>query len=150
MTLNNSPIPFADEHGTPCFRIPLGNRPGTFAIVDQQQFANLVSQGVTGRWFLNSNGTGRSYVRIAVPVEGRRGGTNLLVARLIIGAGPRTVVRYANGNPLDLRFVNLAWRKGKSGRTDADTLAAAVRLRADRSAKMMRSSAPERNARANV
>ena len=150
MKPDNNPIPFADEHGAACFRIPLSNSPDTFAILDQQSFTNLISQGLTGRWFLNSNGAGRSYVRISVPVEGRRGGTNLLVARLIIGAGPRTVVRYANGNPLDLRFVNLAWRKGKSGRTDADTLAAAVRLRADRSAKMMRSSAPERTTHANV
>ena len=150
MTPQNQPIPFADEHGTPCFRIPLSNAPGTFAIIDQHTFSSLRSQGLTSPWFLNGNGTGRSYVRIAVPVESSRGGTNLLVARLILGAGPRTVVRYANGNSLDLRFLNLAWRKGKSGRTDTDTLAASLRLRAARLATTIPDNTPERNPNAST
>lgn len=125
-----APIPFTDAHGTPCFHVPLGNAPDAFAVIDKHSYDTLISEGLTGPWFLNGNGTGRSYVRIAVPVEGRRSGTNLLVARLILGAEPGTVVRYANGDRLDLRFVNLAWRKGKSSRTDADALAAANRLRA--------------------
>lgn len=136
-----APIPFTDAHGTPCLRVPLGNAPGSFAVIDRHSYDALISEGLTGPWFLNGNGTGRSYVRIAVPVEGRRSGTNLLVARLILGAGPGTVVRYANGDRLDLRFINLAWRKGKSSRTDADALAAANRLRVSRS---IPTSTPER------
>lgn len=150
MTHDDSPIPFTDEHGMPCFHVPLSNAPGTFAVIDQHTFATLRSQGLTSPWFLNENGTGRSYVRIAVPVEGRRSGTNLLLARLIIGAGPGTVVRYANGNPLDLRFVNLAWRKGKSGRTDTDTLAASLRLRAERRSNSIPHDTPERSAHASA
>lgn len=150
MPPNARPVSFTDEHGTPCIRIALSNSPGTFAIIDQHSFTDLVSQGLTGPWFLNSNGTGRNYVRIAVPVEGRRSGTNLLVARLIIGAGPHTVVRYANGNPLDLRFANLAWRKGKSGRTDTETLAAALQLRAERHANTSPNSITESTSHASV
>lgn len=125
----HSPIPFTDEHGQPCFHIPMSNAPGVSAIVDQHSYAALRSAGITGPWFLNGNGTGKSYVRIAVRVKGSA--TLLLVARLIIGARPGTVVRYANGNPLDLRFLNLAWRSGTSKRTDSDVLADAVLGRAD-------------------
>lgn len=150
MRPDKEPIPFADEHGMPCFRIPISNAPDTFALIEQHTFNSLVSRGLTGPWFLNGNGTGRSYVRIAVPVEGKGGGTNLLVARLILGAGPRTVVRYANGDPLDLRFINLAWRKGKSGRTDTDTLAASLQLRAQRSSKTIPHSTTERSAHASA
>jgi hypothetical protein len=113
----------------PCLKVPLTNAPDLFAVVDQHSHARLVSQGLTGSWFLNDNGSGRSYVRTFVPTEGRQRTTNLQVARLIVGAGPRTVVRYANGDPLDLRYGNLAWRKGPSKRRDDDLLAAARRLR---------------------
>ena len=124
-------IPITDEHGQPCFHVPMSNAPGIFAIVDQHSYARLRALGLTNTWLLNGNGTGKRYVRTAVPTEGRAKGTILLVARLIVGAGPGTVVRYANGNPLDLRFINLAWRKGKSKRTDCAVLADAVRLRAE-------------------
>ena len=126
------PIPFTDEHGLPCLRVPMSNAHGVFAIVDQHHFETLRALGLTRSWFLNGNGTGKRYVRTPVPAEGRPKGTILLVARLIIGAGPGTVVRYGNGNPLDLRFSNLAWRKGKSKRTDEALLADAVRLLAER------------------
>lgn len=141
------PIPFTDEYGMPCLRVPLGNAPGIFAIIDRHRYDDLISQGLTAPWFLNGNGTGRSYVRTAVPVEGRRSGTNLLIARLIIGAGPGSVVRYANGNPLDLRFINLAWRKGKAKGADLDTLAASLRARPQRNAAAARptTSTAERN-----
>jgi hypothetical protein len=132
-----APVPFTDEFGRPCCRVPLSNVPETFAIIDRHIYADLHAQGLTGHWLLNSNGSGRAYVRTAVPTEHNPKGTILLVARLIVVAGPGTVVRYANGDPLDLRFTNLAWRKGKSGRTDAAVLADAQRLRAERDARTM-------------
>ena len=128
------PIPITDEHGQPCFHVPLSNAPGMFAIVDQHSYASHLALGLTNTWLLNGNGTGKLYVRTTVPVEGRTSWTPLLVARLIVAAGPGTVVRYANGNTLDLRFINLAWRKGKSKRTDNTLLADAVRLLAQREA----------------
>ncbi len=129
-----SPIPFTDEHRQPCVRVPLTNAPGASAIVDEASYADLRARGLTGPWFLNDNGTGRKYVRTGVPVAGQPKGTLLLIARLILGAGPGTVVRYANGNPLDLRFTNLAWRKGKSKRTDAALLDYAKAFLSERNA----------------
>lgn len=109
--------------------MPLTNAPGSFAIIARHHHADLKARGLTGAWFLNSNGSGRAYVRTHIPVEGRPDGTNLLVARLIVGAGPNVAVRYANGNPLDLRYFNLVGQKGRSKRTDDELLAAAVKRR---------------------
>lgn len=133
MTLTK-PIPFHDEHGTACLNVPLTNAPGVFAQIDRHSFLALQRLGLTGPWFLNGNGSGKRYVRANVPERDRRNWTPLLVARLIIGAGPGTVVRYANGDPLDLRFINLAWRKGRSSRADTEVLADANRLIAERNA----------------
>jgi len=109
--------------------VPLSNAPGTFAIIDQHNYAAIRARGLTGAWFLNGNGSGRFYVRTKVMATGRPDGTNLLVARLILHAGPKAAVHYANGDPLDLRFFNLVAHRGHSRRTDGDLLDEAVRRR---------------------
>jgi hypothetical protein len=69
---------------------------------------------------LNSNGHGTSYVRTAAA------GTMLTPARIIAGARGRSVVRYVNGDPLDLRPENIILRKGMAKRADADIVADSV------------------------
>lgn len=63
--------------------------------------------GISGPLILNDNGGGRLYVRA---MRRRADGTPprlVVVARELLGAGPRVQVRYRNGNRLDLRPRNL-------------------------------------------
>ncbi len=115
----HDPIPFRDaETGLNCLRVPLDRTGRTYAIVSEADYRRIQRAGATGAWFLNKDGKiGRSYVRTMIPT-GHRTRTLAMVARLIAGAEARTVIRYVNGNHLDLRPWNLIGQKGKSKRAD--------------------------------
>jgi len=92
------------EDGTTAL-VPLGNLQGYYAKVDLADFERLRSEGYGKAWFVNANGSrGQRYVRC----NGLPGEPSLRqVARLITGAGPREVVRHADGNRLNLTRRNL-------------------------------------------
>lgn len=83
--------------------VPLAGDRGT-ATVDADAFDRLMAEGVSDQWFVGHDGGGRDYVCVANPE--RRGGLNM-VARLILGPGPGGIVRYRNGDRMDLRWFNL-------------------------------------------
>jgi hypothetical protein len=125
--------PFTDENGQGCLRVPLDRRGERFAIVAARDYWRVVEAGATGPWLLNDNGSGRSYVRTSVP-SGKGHGTLVQVARIISGAGPRTVIRYDNGDTCDLRAWNLSLQRGKAKRSDAALALRGQSIRAARAA----------------
>lgn len=108
-----TPTAFVDEHGRRCLRVPLDRYRQREAIALASDYHRLIRSGVSVAWYLNKDGDGREYVR----TKSRKGCTvqnNMQLARLITGAGRGTVVRYANGDRLDLRPENLQTGRGKS------------------------------------
>lgn len=114
---NRQPIAFIDEFGAEALKVPLDNHGINHAIVSPQAYQRVIDSGLTGMWLLNSNGHGRGYVRTA------KCGTLALVARVILDAGPGEVIRYANGDSLDLRVMNLRVMRGKAKRRDSQLAA---------------------------
>lgn len=114
------PIPFIDEFGQRCLRVPLDNRGRHYAIIDETSYRRATAGRATGAWLLNSNGNGNSYVRCWSLASGSGKPTLVQVARLITGAGGGKIVRYENGNRLDLRATNLRSRRGPAKRCDSN------------------------------
>lgn len=117
-TFRHAPIPFRDEHGVNCLRVPLDRAGKQYAIVTASDYNRIQRAGATGAWFLNKDGKiGRAYIRTMIPT-GHRSRALAMVARLVMEAEPRTVIRYVNGDCFDLRPWNLVMRKGKSKQAD--------------------------------
>lgn len=115
----HDPIPFKDENGLDCLRVPLDRRGKQYAIVGAHDYQRVRRSGATGTWYVDSAAKGRYYVRTCVPVRSGRN-VPLMPARLITGAGPRSIVRYVNGDRFDLRPWNLVLKRGRSKHTDID------------------------------
>jgi hypothetical protein len=79
-------IPFTDETGRACLRVPLDPNGNAHAVVLEKDYRDIKKAGGTGAWFLNDNGFGIRYVRTKVP-DGTGKTTMIMVARLIVGAG---------------------------------------------------------------
>lgn len=108
---------FLDERGRQYAQVPIA---GTelFALVDGADLDDLLEIAPLPWWY-NDNGRGQSYVKHHQPgVRGRRG----RVARKITGAGQGQIVRYLNGDRLDLRRANLTIGRGRAvGQTPLET-----------------------------
>jgi hypothetical protein len=113
---NRQPIPFIDEFGSEALKVPLDNHGLNHAIVSPHAYQSVIDSGLAGAWFTNSNGCGRRYVRTRAPGGP---GTLALIARVILDAGPGEVIRYANGDSLDLRVMNLRSMRGRAKRRDS-------------------------------
>lgn len=113
----HAPIPFRDENGLNCLRVPLDRAGRSYAIVAEADYRRIQRAGATGVWLLNEAAPGRTYVRTSIRT-GRGESTLAMVARLIMDAAPRTVIRYINGDHLDLRPWNLIAYRGKAKRAD--------------------------------
>jgi hypothetical protein len=100
-----------DADGDPIAVVPLAR--GGDAIVDADVLEDLLQRGVTLNWTFNLSGGGEfAYVRT------RTASRNLVtVAREVIGARPREIVRYRNGDRRDLRRRNLYVSSGGRART---------------------------------
>jgi hypothetical protein len=79
--------------------VPLAS--GQEAILDIDAYHDLRRQGISGRWFAHPTGNGYRYVKC------QKGGAQVSVARLIVGAMPGEIVRYRNGDALNLLSSNL-------------------------------------------
>jgi len=131
------PRAFLDERGRACLLVPLDREGRGLAIVEERDYLAVRAMGATGVWLANANTKrSRRYVRTSVPT-GPQTATNVQVARLIVGAGPGTVVRYLNGNPLDLRRENLTWQRGQSKRDDALIAQRGTEFRVARAAEIL-------------
>lgn len=106
-------------------RVELTNRPGQFALIDRADFEQWTAEGRSTRWLLNGAG-GYEYVRVHDP---EWAGGLVSVARLLLRAKDGRIVKYANGDRLDLRRSNLWMTDGYApGRSRAweDEFAAAA------------------------
>jgi hypothetical protein len=97
--------------GRDAVRVELTNAPGRHAILDADDFAALVARGYSRSWYLNQSGTGQTYVRLSCS---KWLGYNETVARLIVSAGNGQVVKYRDGDPLNLRRGNLTVHRGRA------------------------------------
>lgn len=100
-TAKPQPTYFIDEHGIPCVRMPLASTDLT-AILWQIDYERLKRAGLSSYWTANRSGAGIPYVRAKWPDMGY-----MMVARMILEGSEGEVVRYANGDRLDLRRPNL-------------------------------------------
>ena len=84
-----------------CVRVPLANGAGC-AELYEEDYEALMTQGISHKWSLNFNGSGRrGYVKVCTSNNVRT------VARLIMKAPAGRAVSYLDGNPLNLRRDNL-------------------------------------------
>lgn len=92
-----------DVDGAAVVHVQMSNAPGTFATFDAADYDRL-RKLYPGLWRLNDNGKGAIYVRAIAPGSGHR---NVNLAREALQPGQRQVVRYRDGNRLNLRRSNL-------------------------------------------
>ncbi len=98
--------------------VPLADQKGPVKVL-KEDFDQLVSRGYSDQWVLSKSGRGRTYIRVRSP---HVAGGNALVSRLITGARCGQVVRYLDGNKLNLRADNLIVKNdGASGQTSIHT-----------------------------
>jgi hypothetical protein len=107
------------ENGHKLVNVPLDDRAKRYAILFEQDYQNLIDLGLSPRWRIkNDRGAKR------VMVWNRATGYEVAVARLIVGAGAKQSVTYANGNPFDLRAINLVVGLGRGLRNDRNDIRA--------------------------
>lgn len=111
-------IPFTDEQGRKCVRVPLDPQGNAYAVVLEKDYQTVRQTGATSPWYLNANSSGTDYVRTNVRDEKGRW-TKFLVARIITGAGAREVIYYANKDRLDIRPENLFWGRDARAKRNA-------------------------------
>ncbi|ATC32510.2 hypothetical protein CA606_09200 [Caulobacter vibrioides] len=88
-----------------CAYVPVTNSPGHYVRVDLGDLRRLEGRGQAGAWFLNGNDRRPGYVRTQ---NGPGKGRLRQVARLITEAGPGEIVRYRDGDRLNLTRANLS------------------------------------------
>jgi hypothetical protein len=100
--------------GSRIAEVPL--RDGGFVTVDHDDLARILSLGISPAWSLNSNGGRQRYVRAQAP---RALGVPSLVqvARVIMEPPSGRVLKYRDGNRLNLRRANFYLEE--PGRTTA-------------------------------
>jgi hypothetical protein len=90
-------------------RVPLGNRRGVYAILDRADWDAWIKAGRSRTFFLNDNGQGGAYVRFR---DTGTAGRVASVARTLVNPGPGKIVRYRDGQPLNLTRQNLVVTDG--------------------------------------
>lgn len=101
-----------DPDGRAVVGVRLSNR-SKVAWLYLTDYLRIIKQYGTPVWAVSGNGRNLFYVRFRVAGEPNH---KLTVARLVAGDFEKTGVRYLDGNPLNLRNVNLIHDKGRGGR----------------------------------
>ncbi|MBD8909654.1 hypothetical protein [Methylorubrum zatmanii] len=96
-----------DDDGCAVVGVPISNRPGTHAWLYAADYAAILNDYGPTPWFVNDNGSGRLYVRLYVRLEGTDRPNNIMVSRLVLGDFDAPVIRYRDGDRLNLRSRNL-------------------------------------------
>lgn len=105
----NTIIHATDPDGTPVVGVLLSADRAVW--LRKQDFERIDALYPDARWGVTHNTEGRIYVRIRPPITQK----NVYVARLIAGDFERTVVRYRDGDSLNLRPMNLFHDDGGGG-----------------------------------
>ncbi|MFY9291553.1 MAG: hypothetical protein WAP03_12775 [Methylorubrum rhodinum] len=92
-----------DDDGRAVVGVPLSNRPGLHAWLYTEDHETVVLEYGNASWFVNDNGDGRLYVRLRNTDSHR----NVMVSRLVVGDPAVSIVRYRDGDRLNLRRDNL-------------------------------------------
>lgn len=92
-----------DDDGRAVVGVPLSNRPGLHAWLYAEDHETIVLEYGTASWFVNDNGDGRLYVRLRNTDSHR----NVMVSRLVVSDPAVSIVRYRDGDRLNLRRGNL-------------------------------------------
>ncbi|GBU19878.1 MULTISPECIES: hypothetical protein [Methylobacterium] len=92
-----------DDDGRSVVGVPLTNRPGAHAWLYETDHAAIVAEYGHRAWFVNDNGKGQLYVRLRG--LGRR--RLVMVARLVVADPLVRLIRYRDGDRLNLRSRNL-------------------------------------------
>lgn len=96
-----------DDDGRLVVGVPLSNRPGRHVWLYEADYETITNDHGNASWFLNDNGKGHLYVRM----KSRDRGNNVMVARLVVSDPKAQVIRYRDGDRLNLRSRNLDVRK---------------------------------------
>lgn len=91
-----------DHNGEPIVHVPLAT--GETATLDRGDWDRLAASGVSPNWTCNPNGHGASYVRVG---DASLRGKLAIISRRIMDAQPGEMIRYRDGNRLNLRRANL-------------------------------------------
>jgi hypothetical protein len=128
MHQTRDPIHTTDHDGQAIVLVPLANH-ATPARMFPGDYAEMRREGFSGLWTLNQNGSrGYSYVRCA---HARASGRLLTVARIIAGAEAGRIVKYHDGDRLNLRRDNLYLTGGLAFGRECSVLRNQANLSAD-------------------
>lgn len=108
--MKREPRHFYDPSGEHLVAVPL-QIADREVILPAATYLALREEGVGRRFHLNDNGRGAAYVRASL------GGRKIMVARFVAQARRGQIVRYRDGDHLNLRPGNLLLESGR-GRTD--------------------------------
>lgn len=101
-----SPVPFVDEAGVACLRVPIAGSVEP-ALIERRDYLTLTTKrGLPPGWCFNSNGTGSGTSQVKCH-HGQRGTVSIAREILELRRGDGRRVKLHNGNPLDLRRTNL-------------------------------------------
>jgi len=103
--ISRDPIRTTDADGSPVVRVPLAKGRG-IAVLNAEDFDELLRLGITARWCRNVAGPGYAYVRCAPPRD-LNFGSLLSLSRLIMEAPAGVCVRYRDDDRCNLRRSNL-------------------------------------------
>jgi hypothetical protein len=99
---NTTPTHSVDHDGLAIVRVPLAN--GGTAKLFPDDYDGLLSQGLASHWASNDSGNGYAYVKCRNP---RHSLGFVIVARCIAKAMPGQMVKYQDGDRMNLRLDNL-------------------------------------------
>lgn len=111
----------SDADGAAVVHVRMSNDPSAFATFDADDYDRL-RRLYPGPWRLNSNGLGAIYVRAVAPGTPYR---NVNLAREALQPGHGRIVRYRDGDRLNLRRANLYVEEGTTHRRTTPTEQAA-------------------------
>ena len=107
--MRSRPIRITVEGEKKVALVPLGRAGSLEAAIYLEDYETLMELGLSGNWFAIPPAN-------YVSVSAKRGpGRKVLVARVLLDAGEGEVVKFLDGNPLNMRRDNLAVVPSKLG-----------------------------------
>lgn len=92
-----------DDDGCAVVGVPISNRPHLTAWLYAADYERITTEFGAASWFVNDNGDGRLYVRLKS--TDRR--NNVMASRLVLDDPTISIIRYRDGDRLNLRSRNL-------------------------------------------
>jgi hypothetical protein len=92
-----------DDDGCAVVGVPISNRPQLTAWLYAADYERITTDHAAASWLVNDNGDGRLYVRL----KDRERRNNVMVSRLVLHDPTISIIRYRDGDRLNLRSRNL-------------------------------------------